>query len=225
VAGQARHEARQILSHPPFSTPAGHSAIDGFFHDLGHWLYDVVGPVWRFLFDHLLLPTRNGLSGVFGSWWPVPLGVIVVAVAVVIGVRLGRTRARVGVARAGRVVEARDEDPDALDAAAEQAEQDSDYDLAVRLRFRAGLARLESGGLISGRQTHTSSQLAHVLRSPTFDVLAGQLDGIVYAGHTATADDVGTARSGWPRIPVEARQAATVGADGSAGSSPSSGPS
>jgi hypothetical protein len=225
LAGQARHEARHILSQPPFSTPPGHSAIDDFFHDLGHWLYDVVGPVWRFVFDHVLLPIRNGLSGVFGSWWPVPLGVIVVAVALVIGVRLGRRRARVGVARAGRVAEARDEDPDALDAAAEEAEQHRDYDLAVRLRFRAGLARLERGGLISGRQTHTSAQLARVLRSPTFVALAGQLEGIVYAGHTATADDVGMARSGWPRIPVEARQAATVGAGGAQASSPASGPS
>jgi hypothetical protein len=212
LAGHARREARQILSQPPYSTPTHHSALDGFFHDLGHWLYDAVAPVWRFVFQHVLLPSRHGLTAVFGSWWPVPLGVVIIAVAVVVGVRLARTRARVGVVRAGRAVGLRDEDPDALEGAAEQAEGSGDYELAVRLRFRAGLARLERGGLITGRRTHTSAQLAGILRSPTFDALAGQLDGIVYAGHAATADHVGAARSGWPRIPVEARQAATVGA-------------
>jgi hypothetical protein len=116
------------------------------------------------------------------------------------------------VVRAGRAIGARDEDPDALEVAAEQAERSGDFELAVRLRFRAGLARLERGGLITARRTHTSAQLAGMLRSPTFEALAGQLEGIVYAGHTATADHVGAARSGWPRIPVEARQAATVGA-------------
>jgi hypothetical protein len=146
-------------------------------------------------------------------------------VAVAVGVHLARGRARVGVVRAGRAVGVRDEDPDALEAGAEQAERSGDYELAVRLRFRAGLARLERGGLIKARRTHTSAQLAGILRSPTFDALAGQLDGIVYAGHPATADHVGAARSGWPRIPVEARQAASVGADAPPGPSGSTGPS
>jgi hypothetical protein len=132
--------------------------------------------------------------------------------AVVVGLRLARTRARVGVTRAARAAEMHDEDPGELERAADQAENGGDYELAVRLRFRAGLARLERSGFITGRRTHTSAQLAQLLRSPTFDSLAGQLDRIVYAGLPATAGHVGAARSGWPRIPVEARQAATVGA-------------
>ena len=211
LAGQARHEARQILSQPPFSSSTRRSAFDRFFHDLGHWLSDVFGPVWHFLVRHLFDPVRDGLSGVFGSWWPVPLGTAVVVAAVVVGLRLARTRARVGVTRATCAAEMRDEDPAELERAADQAENGEDYELAVRLRFRAGLARLEGSGLITGRRTHTSSQLAQLLRSPTFDTLAGQLDHIVYAGLPATADHVGAARTGWPRIPIEARQAATVG--------------
>jgi len=212
LAGQARHEARHILSQPPFSASTHRSGLDAFFHDLGHWLSDVAGPVWRFLDHHLLHPVGNEFSSVFGSWWPVPLGAVMVVVAAVVGFRLARTRARVGVTRAGRGAMTRDEDPGELESAADQAEQAGDFELAVRLRFRAGLARLERSGLITGRRTHTSSQLAAALRSPTFDTLAGQLDHIVYAGLPATADHVGAARSGWPRIPVEARQAATVGA-------------
>lgn len=212
LSRRARHEARQILSQPPFSSPTHHSALDGFFHDLGQWLYDVVGPVWRFMVHHFFHPVQHGLSLAFGAWWPVALGAIVLAAAVIVGLRLASKRARVGVTRAARVLEVRDEDPDELDVASAQAEHGGDYELAVRLRFRAGLARLERGGLITGRRTHTSSQLAYMLRSPTFDSLAGQLDGIVYAGQPATADHVGAARSGWPQVPAEARQAATVGA-------------
>ncbi len=212
LAGQARQEARHILSQPPFSASTHRSGLDRFFHDLGHWLSDVVGPVWRFMDHHLFHPVRVQLSSAFGSWWPLPLGAVVVVVAAVVGLRLARTRARVGVTRAARAAVMRDEDPAELERAADRAEQAGDYELAVRLRFRAGLARLERFGLITGRRTHTSSQLAQVLRSPTFDTLAGQLDRIVYAGLPATADHVGEARSGWPRIPVEAREAAMVGA-------------
>ncbi len=211
LAGQARHVARQILSQPPFSSATHRSGVDRFFHDLGHWLSDVVGPVWRFLLHHLFHPVSHELSRAFGSWWPVPLGAVVVAAALLVGMRLARRRARVGVARTARVAVLRDEDPGELEDAADRAAEAGDYELAVRLRFRAGLARLERSGLITGRRTHTSSQLAQVLRSPTFDTLAGQLDRIVYAGQTASADDVGSARSGWPRIVSEARQAAVVG--------------
>ena len=203
---------RHILSQPPFSVSTHRSGLDRFFHDLGHWLSDVVGPVWRFLDHHLFNPVRVHLSSALGSWWPVPLGAVVVVVAAVVGLRLARTRAHVGVTRAEAVAVMRDEDPAELDRAADRAEQAGDYELSVRLRFRAGLARLERSGLITGRRTQTSSQLAQVLRSPTFDTLAGQLDRIVYAGLAATADHVGEARSGWPRIPVEAREAAMVGA-------------
>lgn len=213
LARQARGEARRILSQPPFtSSPAHPSALSRFFHDLGQWLYDVVGPAWRFVVAHLWRPVDNGLAGIFGTWWPLVLGPIVVALAVVVGLRLGRRRARVGAVRAERRAGGRDEDPDALDAAAARAEHDGAYELAVRLRFRAGLARLERGGLIVQRRTHTSAQLARMLRSPTFDVLAGELDGILYGGRAATADDAGAARAGWPKVPDEARASASTGA-------------
>jgi hypothetical protein len=213
LARQARGQARHILSQPPFS-PGHRSTLDGFFRDLGHWLDDVVGPIWRFLAQHLFHPVSHSLSLAFGSWWPGPLGVIVVAVTAAVGLRLSRGRARLGAARAERMAGSRDEDPDELELSAAEAERAGDYEFAVRLRFRAGLARLERGGLIAGRRTRTNAQLARALRSPTFDELAGQLDGIVYAGLPATADDAGAARAGWPRIPAEARQASAVGASG-----------
>ena len=212
LAHRARGDARHILSQPPFtSSPAHPSALSRFFHDLGQWLYDVVGPVWRFAVDHIWRPVDRALAGTFGPWWPLVLGAIVVALAVLVGLRLARRRARVGAVRTERPAGSRDEDPDALDAAATAAEREGDYELAVRLRFRAGLARLERGGLIMQRRTHTSAQLARMVRSPTFDLLAGELDGILYGGRAATAHDVDTARAGWPKIPDEARSSASTG--------------
>ncbi len=217
LARQARDQARQILSNPPFSSPRNRSPLTRLFHDLGQWLYDVVGPVWRFLVHHLFHPVHVGLSAAFGSWWPVALGAIILVVAVAVGMALGRRRARVGVGGPRRVAAGRGEDPDGLDAAAVAAERAGDYALAVRLRFRAGLLRLEHIGLISGGRTHTSSQLAGVLHSPTFDSLARQLDVIVYAGVPAGAEDAGAARQGWPLVPGEARRAVPAGT----GASPS----
>jgi len=207
LARAARDQARAILSKPPFST-AHSSSLQRFFHDLGQWLYDAFGPIYRFLVHHVFRPTRDGLSVVFGPWWPVVLGAIVLAAALTVGVALARRRARVGTIHGGRAVGARDEDPDELDRASGRAERDGDYDTAVRLRFRAGLARLERTGLIRDRRTHTTAQLAEMLRSPTFDALAARVDVVVYGGVAATADDVTAARAGWPRVPAEAHGAA-----------------
>jgi len=207
-AGAARRQARDILSHPPFTTAHGQSALSRFFSDLGHWLYDVAGPVWHFILRYLLRPTRSGLENVFGSWWPVVLGVAVLAVATGVGLTLGRRRARAGADRWVARAAHRDVDPDALDAAAATAERAGDFAMAVRLRFQAGLARLERSGLVSGGRTHTSAQLGSVLRSPTFDELAGQLDAILYAGIPARAEHAGAARAGWPHVPEEARRSA-----------------
>jgi len=203
LARAARDQARAILSKPPFSTSSHPSALQRFFHDLGQWLYEAFG---RFALHRILDPLRDGLHAAFGSWWPLALGLIVAALAVVVGVGLGRRRARVGVARAERLLGGRDEDPDELDTAAERAERAGDYDLAVRLRFRAGLARLERRGLIRDRRTHTTAQLGEVLRSPTFDGLAARVDSVVYGGVAATAADVAAARAGWPQVPGEAHR-------------------
>ncbi|MGA2519911.1 MAG: hypothetical protein ABSG81_03725 [Acidimicrobiales bacterium] len=210
LAGEARRQARHILSNPPFTTSNRPSALSHFFSDLGQWLYDAVGPVWRFLLHFLLRPARSGLSAAFGSWWPVVLGAVVVAVGVVVGTSLARRRARLGIGGMGRVAPVGDENPDALERDADTAEGAGDFELAVRLRFRAGLARLEQRGLISGRRTHTSAQLVGMVRSATFTDLASQLDAIVYAGLPAGRVHVGAARAGWPLVPDEARRAAAM---------------
>ncbi len=87
--------------------------------------------------------------------------------------------------------------------------------MAVRLRFRAGLARLELAGLINDRAVRTSREIAETVHSPRFDALAASHEAIVYGDRPATTADAGEAREGWPVVPEEARRAreeATAGA-------------
>ncbi len=196
----ARQQARNILSHPPF-VPSRDNWLVGLFHHIGNWLY---GP-YHWLDDryHHLLESLGGSGLLHLS--TVILAVVVVVVFSVVGLLLARRRARVGIARAQHLQLAGDEDPDELDRAAAAAEELGDHELGVRLRFRAGLARLEHGGLVTGRAARTRGQLSAQLRSPTFDALAGHLEEIVYAGRAATHDDSAEARAGWPLVPGEAR--------------------
>ena len=96
-------------------------------------------------------------------------------------------------------------DPDALERDAERAEAAGDLNLAIRLRFRAGLLRLDRAGAIRYRPSLTSSQVAYTLRSRDFEELAARFDAVAYGGRTADADDVSDARDRWPRVVTGAR--------------------
>lgn len=98
-------------------------------------------------------------------------------------------------------------DPVALERAAAEAERAGDNQLAVRLRFRAGLLRLDAAELIDLRPGLTSGQIARRLRSDRFRRLASTFDAVVYGGREASDDDAATARSDWPRVLDEARAA------------------
>ena len=99
---------------------------------------------------------------------------------------------------------ARDEDPRALDRRAEAAEEAGDLEAALRLRFRAGLLRLDERGAIDFRASLSTSEVRHTLDSDAFDALAATFDDVVYGGRTASPDDLAEARETWPRI-VERR--------------------
>ena len=91
-----------------------------------------------------------------------------------------------------------------LERAAEEAEANGENELAVRLRFRYGLARLEAGGVISDRFTTTSLQLRRILLSSVFDELASRHESITYAQESASPHDVAAARDGWGQLLAEA---------------------
>jgi Domain of unknown function (DUF4129) len=105
------------------------------------------------------------------------------------------------------------EDPDALERAADAAELAGDLDVAVRLRFRAGLLRLGGRGAIRYRPSVTTNEVRRVLGSETFDQLAETFDGIAYGGRDAVPPDVDAARREWPRVVADAPHAGTQHVD------------
>jgi hypothetical protein len=116
-----------------------------------------------------------------------------------------RGRERPGGRRAGFAADAVT-DPGELEALAEEAERRGQLAEALRLRFRAGLVRLDLMGALELRPGLTNRAAARTLRSSRFDGLAVDFDEVVYGGRPATADDVGEARSGWPLVLQEARR-------------------
>ena len=111
---------------------------------------------------------------------------------------LTRRVARVRRARAGARRGARGEDPRALDRRADAAEAAGDLEAALRLRFRAGLLRLDARGAIEFRPSISTYEVRRALHSDDFDALAATFDDVVYGGRPAAPSDLAAARERWP---------------------------
>jgi hypothetical protein len=174
-------------------------------HAVGRALDVVFGPPFRWLEHHLFDRIGAGFTRAFGSWTPVVGIGIGVGIGVLLAVVLVRRRSRVG----ARTEEMRTVlvplDPAALEDEADRLASVGDYAAAVRLRFQAGLLRLEAAGLVADQGVRTDTQMSVSLGSPTFDRLARRHEAVTYAGDPSSADDVEDARSSWPQVPDEAR--------------------
>ncbi len=196
----ARREADAILSEPRFSPRQIPRPFRGVLDWIGHRLE----PVGNFL---------GHVAGFFGDVGRSPLGfaviaVVVVAVAAFVATRIAR---RAGVRREetlrGFPATVDRRSPDALERAADEAARAGELDAAVRLRFRAGLLRLDDAGAIAFRPSITSGEVRQRLHLRDFDTLALDFDEIAYGGRPASATDVERARAGWPRVVREAETA------------------
>jgi hypothetical protein len=158
------------------------------------------------------------LSGI-GHWFggvfsAVPTALLFMIALVAIGLAIAfivaKVRANRGAAvtrgRSGELGGARAEDPDELERAADAAEQAGQLDIAVRLRFRAGLLRLGNRGVIRYRPSVTTNEVRRVLGSEAFDELARTFDAIAYGGRDAEPPDVDAARRVWPRVVASANK-------------------
>ena len=206
VAGAAggerlRGEARSILSEQRFHTTRLPRPLHGLFARLGEWL----APVGR-LIDRVVRWLVGVLPGGRFTLWPVLAGLVLLAVLVLTR-RSVRRRARAEQAAQAqdRALAVRAEDPDELERRAETAAREGDLDGAVRLRFRAGLMRLDARRAIALRPSLTTGEVARTLRSPVFAELAGTFEEVAYGGRAAHPEEVEAARSGWPRILEEVR--------------------
>jgi hypothetical protein len=193
-ADDARRQARDILDERRYQ-PA---RVPRPFEGVLEWLGDRLRPIGDLLDDLLS-------SGVGRVVLLAGLVALVAVVATVIAQR--RSRTSVTVRRRGRGGIAEESlDPTRLEREADAAEQRGDLDRALRLRFRAGLLRLDDVGAIRFRPSLTSGQVARTLRQPSFDELAITFDGVAYGGRRASPDDVRRARERWPRLLVESQK-------------------
>ncbi|MGO9335436.1 MAG: hypothetical protein ACLQCU_15555 [Acidimicrobiales bacterium] len=129
--------------------------------------------------------------------------VLALALGMLVGLLLIRRRSRIATRPRADEPTTTGEDLTDLERAAEDAELKGANELAVRLRFRLGLARLEAQGVIPDRRTTTSHQVGLVLQSRVFDELSSRHELITYAQEPALPRDVASARNGWDRLLAE----------------------
>ena len=199
----ARRAAEDILADERFHPRRGPRPFAGFFRRLGEL---VVDPILRFF---------RSIGDVFPDVGTVPWLLLAVAVVVAAALLTARLSARQGRRRfsGGRSAGADEEGlhPDELERRAADAEGRGELDMALRLRFRAGLLRLADAGVLRLRPGLTNAAVSRTLRSPRFDELAFDFDEVAYGGRPATPDDIAAARSAWPAVLETARSTDAVG--------------
>jgi hypothetical protein len=152
----------------------------------------------------------NWVTTDIGLPWPVTVLVVALIAGVVVGVILVRRRPRIDFEEIARSGVFASDDPQKLEELAQQAEIVGDLQSAVRLRFRAGVATLDKLGVINRGVTRTTRELSEALGSRDFDVLAADLEAIVYGGVVATAEQAAAARSGWRTVTMDAARKVEV---------------
>jgi hypothetical protein len=194
---EARDQAREILTQRRYRPARVPRPFEGALE----WLGDRLRPVAE-LVDRLL--------GTIGGRLVLAAGLV--ALVAVIATAIARRRSRgdvgrgVGPSRVG--VGEESIDPARLERDADTAEQRGELDRALRLRFRAGLLRLDAAGVVRFRPSLTTGQVARRLRQPAFDDLAVVFDEVAYGGRRASAGDLRAARAGWPRVLATVRTSA-----------------
>jgi len=178
-AGEARADATQILGAdvPP---PAEESDGDG--------------------------EASFGLDGV-----PLPVALAVAAVIVALGALAasGAARRRLPAERRDPGTDSSPGDPNdgpgQLERQAADAEQRGDFATAIRLRFHAGLLRLDALGAVRLRPSLTAEMAVRESGASELDPLAGSYQRVVFGGKGADRDDAERQRTGWIAVIREVR--------------------
>lgn len=190
----ARRTARDIVRSRRYQPEDVPRPLEGVLR----WIGDRLRPITDFL---------DGVVDFFSEGVGLVLLVVIIAalVTLVALYLVRRARAPVDGERRRRAAGARREDPDALEREASEAERAGDLDRALRLRFRAGLLRLDRVGAITFRPSLTSGQVTRAVPLPELDELARTFEGVAYGGRPARPPDLDAARTGWPRVVDAAR--------------------
>jgi hypothetical protein len=197
----ARREAQRILDRPPYRPEEPPRPLRGAIRQVGEWLQPVLEPLGRWLAPvgrlfQRLFDSRLG-RGV--------LGLVIVAIAAVLAALIISRRNRIAPGHdSAPGPQARPADPRDLEKEADDAERAGDLEHAYRLRFVAGVLRLDKAGALTYRDSLTTGELVRTIRSRTFPQLAGTFDEIAYGGRTTTGEDLAQAKADWPRVLQEA---------------------
>jgi hypothetical protein len=183
-AATARQQAAQILSERRFHRHEVPRPFRG--------LLDALSRVFE--------PVVQAIDDLFGQpaiGWPLAAVVVLAALLLVARAVRGRARQRLhGFGeRAPRPV-----DPARLEREADEAERRGDLERAIRLRFRAGLLRLDRAQAIEVEASTTSGEVSRRLRSRDFDDVAASFDAVVYGRRAPRGEDVELSRAGWTRV-------------------------
>jgi hypothetical protein len=193
---EARAQAGDVLNSRRFKPARVPRPFAGILRTLGRWLEPIGEPLGR-----IWSRVTDSLGG------QLLLVAAVFALASAIALRLIGRRSPGDIRRSRPLgVDGDGLDPDALERDAAAAERAGDLDHAVRLRFLAGVVRLDRAGVITYRSSLTTGQLRDRLRSASFARLATAFDEITYGGRPADETDVRAAADGWPRVLAEARR-------------------
>ena len=190
---QQKSEAREVLSQRRYREQELPRPFAGVFAFLGR-LLEPVGDAFTAAFRFLARLLPGGDSSVW-----VVLGLLVVAGAAAVSLRLGRRRAQASEQNPSQS-RLRSLDERALERAADAAVHAGDHGRAVRLRFLAGLLRLDKVDAITWRPSLITSEVEARIASPEFESLARSFDEIVYGGRAAVPEDSERARAGWQRV-------------------------
>lgn len=191
-AGEAREQARQVLEGDRYRSRDLPRPLRGVLEWIGARLSDLGRPLAE------VLATPPGMI--------VSL-LVVGGLAAFVAVRVARSRNRSAVEGEVRRTRARRADPGALEGEADAAEAAGDLGAAVRLRFRAGVLRLEEAGAVPRRADATTGRLRQRVPGDDFAGLARTFDEVAYGGRAATTADVTDARTRWPGVVDAARRA------------------
>lgn len=183
-AATARRQAEQILAERRFHRHEVPRPFRGLLHAL----------------SRIFEPVVRALGNLFGQpaiGWP--LAALIVLAALLYAARTVRRRTWEGLPgrgeRAPRAV-----DPARLEREADEAERRGDLERAIRLRFRAGLLRLDRAHAIELEASTTSGEVSRRLRSRDFDDVAASFDAVVYGRRPPRGADVELSRAGWTRV-------------------------
>ncbi len=195
--GDPRADAERILAGRRFHTSSVPRPLHGALHWLGgrlrtllHWLRPL-GKPFRWLADRIPGGTDTLLA---------ILGAVVLSAAAWTAVAVARRRAAAALAGGTRRRGRSDVDPAALEHEADEAERLGDLERALRLRFRAGLARLAQAKAIPPDRSLTTGAVRRALGDADFDGLARSFDEVVYGRRRPSPADVEAAKARWPAV-------------------------